>query len=81
MSDAPDFTDDTNRVMGVSVKPERLRAHEYDEDAVCIHCGFDGAEHAHLNSVRLNHDPEPIPPCMPWREEDLAASLRCWGSE
>ena len=25
-------------------------AHEWDEDAVCIHCGFDGAEDWHLNN-------------------------------
>lgn len=23
--------------------------HEWDEDAICIHCGFDGAEDDHLN--------------------------------
>lgn len=25
-------------------KDSALLPHEYDEDAVCIHCGFDGAE-------------------------------------
>lgn len=24
---------------------EQIREHEWDEDGVCIHCGFDGAEH------------------------------------
>lgn len=29
-------------------KPARKPySHEYDEDAVCIHCGFDGAEWSH----------------------------------
>jgi hypothetical protein len=32
----------------------RHQPHEWDDDAVCIHCGFDGAEDSHLrNSLRL----------------------------
>ena len=24
--------------------------HEWDDDAICIHCGFDGAEDFHINN-------------------------------
>lgn len=27
--------------------PKKSTGHEFDEDAVCIHCGFDGAEWSH----------------------------------
>jgi len=30
--------------------PMKHDGHELDEDAVCIHCGFDGAEHWHWST-------------------------------
>lgn len=43
-----------------------MTAHEYDDDGVCIHCGFDGAEWRHLKSIGRQEDP--IPPCTDERE-------------
>lgn len=31
-----------------SAQPDR-RPHEWDDDAICVHCGFDGAEDWWLN--------------------------------
>lgn len=37
--------------------------HEYDDDAVCIHCGFDGAEWWALNGMEEPELREPRPEC------------------
>jgi hypothetical protein len=41
-----------------------LRRHEWDDDACCIHCGFDGAEWSHLkhNTWQGRAEPEAKPP-------------------
>ena len=36
----------------------RATGHEWDDDACCIHCGFDGAEWRHLRE-----EGEPMPMC------------------
>jgi hypothetical protein len=53
--------------------------HEFDEDAVCMHCGFDGAEWSHLKRHTHPDDADPNakqPPCTQhrpsWRGVDLA---------
>lgn len=39
--------------------------HEWDDDAVCIHCGFDGAEWAHWkkNTYEGRASDAKMPPC------------------
>ena len=37
--------------------------HEVDEDACCIHCGFDAAEWWHLEKHKPKEDRQPQPPC------------------
>lgn len=37
--------------------------HELDDDGVCIHCGFDGAEWWHLERMKEPENREPSPPC------------------
>ena len=27
------------------------RLHSYDDDGICVHCGHDGADHAHQNMI------------------------------
>ena len=44
---------------------DRVNKHEFDDDACCIHCGFDGAEWWHwqkmTNEGRANPDAkEPV---------------------
>jgi hypothetical protein len=47
-----------------------VNQHEYDEDAICIHCGLDGAEWWHLNSNVPKDQREPTPTCK-WRKQRI----------
>lgn len=38
----------------------RILGHEYDQDAICIHCDYDGAEGIHLKN--LGYGPEEYGP-------------------
>jgi hypothetical protein len=42
------------------------RPHDYDDDAVCVICGFDGAEWVHYRNTRHpdDRDGERAPECM-----------------
>lgn len=44
----------------MSTTPARLR-HEWDDDACCEHCGFDGAEAHWVRSQTHPDDREPAP--------------------
>lgn len=48
--------------------------HEYDDDAVCIHCGFDGAEWWALYGMEEPELRAPKPECSERNPE--AAALR-----
>jgi hypothetical protein len=45
-------------------------AHAFDNDSVCRHCGFDGAEWWHLERMKPKQDREPEPACSYEGEED-----------
>lgn len=40
-------------------EPVKPTGHEWDDDAVCIHCGFDGAEWSHLKRYTHPDDANP----------------------
>lgn len=53
---------------------ERL-PHEFDDDACCIHCGFDGAEEWWLRvACTPDYAREPIPDYARWCEKRNEAS-------
>lgn len=50
-------------------------SHEYDEDAVCTVCGFDGAEHAHWRKSTYegraaDAEARRTPPCIPHQRQE-----------
>ena len=53
-------------------------AHECDEDAVCVHCGFDGAEWWHWkhNTYEGKASDEKSPPCTEWDESRRAENRK-----
>lgn len=48
-----------------------VQQHEYDDDAVCIHCGFDGAEWAWWKTTYEGkaHPEKQMPQCIERRVE------------
>lgn len=54
------------------------KAHRFNHDAVCIDCGFDAAEHHHLNRALDPSERAPAPVCRPSRYRVLRKDLvRC----
>lgn len=50
----------------VSIAPEQGRvvpAHTFDDDSVCVRCGFDGAEWWHLERAKPLTERQPEPGC------------------
>lgn len=52
--------------------------HECDDDAICIHCGFDGAEWWHWKHMTYEGkaSEQAEPPCTEWNEERRAENRR-----
>jgi hypothetical protein len=49
--------------------PETVQVHEFDDDACCVHCGFDGAEWSWLKRQgQVSEDQRPL--CIPRRLRD-----------
>jgi hypothetical protein len=55
--------DETPEDDDIDLEPPRpvrsSSGHEYDDDSVCIHCGFDGAEWPHLRRHTHPDDRDP----------------------
>lgn len=63
--DIDDHTPEDDDYEPPPIQPVRSRTgHEWDDDAVCIHCGFDGAEWHHWkhNTYEGKAQPEAKPP-------------------
>lgn len=48
-------------------QPSTGPRHDFDADAVCVKCGFDGAEWRHLNNVTGQRTPQPLCTGLPFR--------------
>lgn len=56
----------TNPPKAASIAPEQGRvvpAHTFDDDSVCVRCGFDGAEWWHLERTKPFSERQPEPGC------------------
>lgn len=57
---------------------EQQLPHEWDDDACCIHCGFDGAEAWHLTKFCRQEEVRSDRICVKRSEE--AARAAYWGT-
>jgi hypothetical protein len=63
MSTSDNIARPTEEEVMTPVQQRAAERHDFDEDAVCIRCGFDGAEWWHLEKLKPKEERNEAPSC------------------